>query len=193
MDPRPLVLLGLTLVPALAAEPALVPRAAWGAAPAGPGLVAQRPRRLTVHHTATRSPEDPAEVARLLQGIQRYHQGEKGWPDLAYHLLIDRAGRVHEGRGIGFQGSSGTVYDLADRVLVCLIGDFTAEPPPDAQWLALVEVLAGLCRQHGIPPRTITMHRDEAATTCPGDALAERIRDGDLLTAVRRAWRSGSP
>ncbi len=167
--------------------PGFVARTDWGAAQAKPGMRSQVPRRLTVHHTATRSPEDAAGVAKLLRGVQRYHQEDRKWHDIAYHYLVDRAGRVHEGRDPGFEGASGTVYDLSDRVLVCLIGDFTADLPPEDQWDRTVSTLAWLCRRHGIDPVGITMHRDHAETTCPGDAFAGLIADGTLVEAVRRA------
>jgi hypothetical protein len=184
--------LGALAAPAPAAErtlpPGTRPRLAWGAAPAAPGALAQAPRRITVHHTDTRA-SGPAEthVAAHLRSIQRYHQTEKKWPDVAYHLFVDAQGRMWEGRNLATRGDSGTVYDLSDRALVCLIGKFDADAVPAAQWNALVVAVGSLCRRHAIPTSEITMHRQLAQTSCPGAHLAARIADGSLKRAVD-AW-----
>ena len=186
-----LAVCGVTAVPSRAADPRLLPpgtlpRSAWGAAAPRPGDIPQLVRRLTVHHTESPvCPADPAKMAETLRSIQRYHQRDKHWTDTAYHLLIDRWGRVWEGRRLTAQGSSATAYDLQDRVLVCLVGNFMKEEVNAQQWEALTSTLAFLCHRYGIAPETITMHRQLAETDCPGDHLAARITDGSLLRAVR--------
>lgn len=159
-------------------------RARWGAAPVAPGVIRQKPTRITVHHTVNPARTDPAAVAKQLRGIQNFHQQDKHWPDIAYHLLIDGAGQVWQGRPMMYQGSSGTSYDLSNRALVSLIANFEVEDVNPEQWQSLVKTVAFLCRAYGIPSSAITMHRDHAVTDCPGKNLAPRVADGALRRAV---------
>lgn len=160
------------------------PRLSWGAAPAGAGTIAQTPRRVTVHHTETRPGPAEAQVATHLKGVQRFHQSEKKWPDIAYHVLIDPAGRAWEGRSLAMRGDSGTVYDLSDRALICLIGKFNEDRPTPEAWATLVRVIAEVCRKYGIATTEITMHRQLAQTDCPGNNVAAKVSDGTLKRDV---------
>src|SRR5690606_37712611 len=54
---------------------------------------------LTVHHTAgTNGDPDPAATVRAIYYFQCVTEG---WGDIGYHLLIDEAGLVYEGRASG--------------------------------------------------------------------------------------------
>lgn len=156
----------------------LVARSAWGAQPAKEGLIRQVPRRITIHHTGSASPAMASKVAPHLRGIQRFHQDEMGWPDIAYHILIDCWGRCYQGRDLQFRGESATRYDLSDRALVCLLGDFEKEQPGEAQWQALKNILIDLQSRFQIAPGDVTVHSDLAATSCPGKNLMSRLRSG---------------
>jgi hypothetical protein len=87
-------------------------RAAWGADesyrffpgyedwPIEPNLT----QALTVHHTGFAPSADPAETVRTIyrqQALPASLGGIQGWGDIGYHLLIDAAGVVYEGRYSG--------------------------------------------------------------------------------------------
>ena len=108
----------LVLLPVLAGcagpRDAAVPvtaREAWGAAPADPAAMPPMGpvRHVVVHHTATEVGPDQTEPGHVA-AIQRFHQGERGWGDVAYHVLIGPSGAVFEGRAEAFAPASGTVY-----------------------------------------------------------------------------------
>src|SRR5690606_28908465 len=130
-------------------------------------------------------------------GIQRFHVRERGWPDIAYHFLVDRDGRVWEGRDgsltrpVQADASGGS---QGHAMLCCLIGEFTEQAPTPAAVAALTAVLAWLGDTYGIDTApgatatftsrgsnrwpagtevttaTIAGHRDMSYTECPGDA-----------------------
>ena len=108
------------------------PRSAWGADLMPKGPLAQEAagdvRFLLVHHTASSNSYAEAGVAGLLRGFYGFHTGEKGWPDIAYNFLVDRFGRVWEGRTGSLDApvkvdATGGSQGFAQ--LACFIGDHT--------------------------------------------------------------------
>ncbi|APU16960.1 MULTISPECIES: peptidoglycan recognition family protein [Actinoalloteichus] len=161
---------------------------------------------LTVHHSAI---ELEADRTASVRAIYRFHAVDRAWGDLGYHLLIDPEGQVYEGRfsgsdtmpvfdGIPSVGAARSVLaghvgsHNAGNIGVCLLGDFTVEPPAEAAVDALVETLAALCLLCGLDPTgtthyasptgdasrtvpTISGHRDWSVTQCPGDVFAPTL------------------
>jgi hypothetical protein len=175
-------------VPAAIAVAAIC-RDAWGAKPVGGELTPHTIERLTVHHTAAALTDNRRAPAQI-RGHQDYHMG-LGWPDLAYHFVIDAAGNVYEGRPVDAVGDTGTEYDPTGHFLVCCEGDFDAHDVPDAQRAALVGVLAWAATTYGVGVETIAGHRDYASTSCPGEALYPAIASGELARAVAARMDAG--
>jgi N-acetylmuramoyl-L-alanine amidase len=119
---------------------------------------------LTVHHTAGINDDpDPASTARAIYYLDAI---TNGWGDMGYHLLIDEAGRVYEGRYSGDDGVPvfGPGNDANGRpqvvtgahiqgwnsgnVGVVLLGDFTSVQPKPAALDTLENVLAALADQN---------------------------------------------
>ncbi|GAB1690841.1 peptidoglycan recognition family protein [Krasilnikovia sp. M28-CT-15] len=114
---------------------------------------------LTVHHTATSSGDrNPAATVRA---IYYYHAITQDWGDIGYHLLIDEAGTVYEGRWSGTDPAP--VFGPADaggrpqmvngahvlgfnagNVGVALLGTLTDREPTVVAREALTRVLATL-------------------------------------------------
>ncbi len=151
-------------------------RAAWGAEPVSGAMVEHVPVRLTLHHTAvsqTSTTQGPARVRRH----QGYHQS-LGWPDLAYHFLVDRSGLAYEGRDVRFRGDTGTEYDPTGHFLVCMEGDFDVQEPTREQLDTAVALFAWASQQYGIDPSTLAGHGHYApSTTCPGSTVSAMIPD----------------
>jgi N-acetylmuramoyl-L-alanine amidase len=147
-------------------------RAAWGAdeslrfTTAGETWPAEwwPAQALTVHHTASANGDpNPAATVRAIYFDQCIN---KGWGDIGYHLLIDEAGRVYEGRwsgdeqfpifGPGTQKLMNTAGHAetfnTGNIGIVLIGLFTDVGPTAAARAALVTVLASLARMLNINP-----------------------------------------
>jgi hypothetical protein len=150
-------------------------RAAWGAEPVSGAMVEHVPVRLTLHHTAVGQTAPTQGPARARQH-QRYHQS-LGWPDLAYHFLVDRTGLAYEGRDVRFRGDTGTEYDPTGHFLVCMEGDFDVQEPTSAQIQTTVELFAWASQQYGIEAATLAGHGSYAVTSCPGSFVVPMIPD----------------
>ncbi len=161
----------------------LIPRAAWGAAPPGPGLVPHTIDRATIHHTGVVLADNRRAPTRLLEW-DALHRHERGWADLAYHFVVDRNGHLYEGRDPAYRGDTATSYDPAGRLLVACEGSFSEQSPTRRQLDALVGILTWAAASYGFTPTAIDGHRDLAATDCPGDTLYAAIADGTLPRRV---------
>ena len=169
----------------------LLCRKAWGARRVRPGLIKHTVKRLTVHHSGVaitgnrRSP-------RRMRIAQIYHQtGKRSWPDIAYHHVIDLAGNVYEGRATWARGDTGTTYDTTSHYLVCLLGNYDKQRPNPKQLNTLVNLLAWASQRFKVSPKTITGHRDHAATSCPGKNLYGLVKDKTLQRRVTAAAAAG--
>ena len=156
----------------------------WGAAPVRPGLVPHTIERLTVHHTAAFLATN-RDAPRFARRHQQHHQ-TAGWPDLAYHFLVDAHGHVYEGRPTWARGDTFTSYDPTGHFLVACQGSFSEQTVTESQVRSLALLLSWAAESFGVSPATIAGHRDYAATACPGDDLYARITDGSLRRTVDR-------
>ena len=135
-----------------------------------------------MHHTG-----DLLESNDLAPGRVRGHQQghlDRGWPDIAYHFVVDAEGNVYQGRPLHAVGDTRTEYDPTGHFLVCCEGNFDDQPVPEVQRTRLVDLLAWAAATFAVAPATIAGHRDVAATSCPGDNLYASIADGSLVADV---------
>ena len=193
----------------------VIPRSEWGAAlpPKGPLHPETDVRILVVHHSV-----DPAAVYQsdavpgILRQFYGFHTGAaKGWSDIAYNFLIDRFGRIWEGRTGSLAGpiaGDATGGSQGFDQKCCFIGDFSTSAPTPEALAGMGAILGALGRRHHIdlgpgatatftsrgsnkkPPGTkvttptISGHRDLSSTACPGNAGYAALPDLRLIAAV---------
>jgi hypothetical protein len=162
-------------------------RQAWGARPPTGNFDRHRIRRVTVHHSAVVLRDNRLAPERL-RDHQVAHQS-RGWPDIAYHLLIDRHGNVYEGRPRWAVGDTATNYDPRGHLTVMCEGHFGRQRPSDRQVRALVDVLGWAVERYDVPIGRIRGHLDYADTACPGTRLYGRL--GAIRGAVRARVGAG--
>ena len=173
-------------------RPRIVARAEWGArAPrAEPRL--GRVELIVLHHTTDGHRRPPSGASGVLREIQALHMDANGWADLGYNLLVDRQGRVYEGRAGGPHRAVVGAHARganARSTGIAVIGDFSRQPPPEAALAALVRLLAWKLSVHGLSARgdTIVGHREVGETQCPGSALDGRLPELRRRVAARIA------
>lgn len=183
-----------------AAKPQIYSRADWGADESirkGTPDYGQVEMAF-VHHTDGSNNYTSADVPGIIRGIYAYHVLTEGWNDIGYNFLVDRFGRIWEGRygGVDKAVIGAQTYNYNTwSTGVAAIGTFTTAAPPTALLAGIERVLAWKFSVHGIPAvgsvwvrdkyfNRISGHRDGYPTTCPGQALY------DQLPTIRSAVRS---
>lgn len=93
-----------------AAEPAILPRSLYtskgwatgnSGCSSGPQVASGGIKFAVIHHTVNANTYSEADVPALLASIYAYHTGAQGWCDIAYNFIVDRFGRIWEGRSGG--------------------------------------------------------------------------------------------
>ncbi|GAA4951103.1 hypothetical protein GCM10023238_16780 [Streptomyces heliomycini] len=87
--------------PYIGPRPAIVTRRGWGPTRAcgrSGSCTPARSRRPFVHHTASGNTYTCAQAPSLVRGFYRYHVRSLGWRDIGYNFLVDKCGRIYEGR-----------------------------------------------------------------------------------------------
>lgn len=115
-------------------------------------------RKITIHHSM--SPDVPAET------IKQWHI-DAGLSDIGYHFVIRRDGNIEEGRPgtkMGAHVKGKNWHNLG----ICLTGNFEEHEPSEAQYEALGLLLKILEHTFQIPKKRVFLHKDIAATLCPG-------------------------
>jgi N-acetyl-anhydromuramyl-L-alanine amidase AmpD len=162
-------------------------RVLWNPAPVvGTPRSLAAPHRITLHHLGeqTVTDSDPEAVSRLLHGIQSHHQQGRGWSDIAYHYVIDRAGRIWEGRSVSLVGAhAGSPAANRGNIGILLLGNFNVQKLSAAQDRALGALLEALRKQRGIDRGDIRGHDEVrrgaglAPTECPGKNLSRWLEE----------------
>jgi hypothetical protein len=134
--------------------PLMVSRKRWGADErlrSHNGVACARPKYTTtvlaafVHHTADRNDYTRTQVPAMVRAMYAYHVKSRGWCDLGYNFLVDRFGRVFEGRYGGAQlpvlGAHTASYN-SNSFGVAVIGNFEQAAPPAAMLESTARVIA---------------------------------------------------
>ncbi|OBI87508.1 N-acetylmuramoyl-L-alanine amidase [Mycobacterium sp. 1245805.9] len=119
-----------------------------------------------------------------LRQDQRYHQDEKGWIDIAYHVGVDRNGNIYELRSTEFAGDTATDYNTTGHFLVLCEGDFDQEAVSEAQLQGAALAFAWAAQNFRVASSTLAGHRDLASTSCPGANLYAHLSSGDLKRRI---------
>ena len=159
-------------------KPVIISREEWGAEdPKGSYSYHPYFDKLTLHHAACCSADDLEEGKTQVYWIQDFHQNGRGWNDIGYHFLVDRAGNIYQGRPetvIGAHVGGANTGNIG----VCLLGCYH---PPEASCFqtitpesrqSIVELFSWVSDTYGQSPSVLLGHRDYFGTTaCPGDNI----------------------
>ena len=139
----------------------------------------------------------------IIRGIYAYHTQSRGWSDVGYNFLVDRFGRIWEGRYGGVDRPVVGAHTLGyndDAFAMSAIGNFETAQPSAAMLDAYGRLFAWKLSLHGVRAGStrqwvtkrylpaINGHRDVGQTACPGRYLYAKI---PTIRQARRAATSG--
>ncbi|GAB3028997.1 hypothetical protein GCM10011376_15110 [Nocardioides flavus (ex Wang et al. 2016)] len=176
-----------------AAQPTIFSRAQWGADESIRDKSSLRYGSISggfVHHTVNANDYSEAQVPAILRSIYAYHVKSRGWSDIGYNFLVDRFGRIWEGRFGGIDrpvvGAHTLNYNQYSFAMSA-IGNFDVVQPTDAMLRAYGALFAWKLSLHGVDPAStsqkigsrtfaaINGHRDAGSTACPGKYLYAQL------------------
>jgi hypothetical protein len=198
-------LANLTTASAGSRRPKIVPRRRWGARDCRPrtGASHGRVKVAFVHHTVSTNAYTRSQAKSMVLGICRYHRDVNGWNDIGYNFLVDRFGRIFEGRRGGVRRAvigAHTEGFNAQSTGVAALGTFSSERLPRPPVRKLAKLIRWKLTLHGagtagrprltsaggstnlypagkrVRFRRVSGHRDASPTACPGDVLYRQLR-----------------
>lgn len=157
-----------------------------------------------VHHTVNANNYTSAQVPGIIRGIYSYHVRTRGWSDIGYNFLVDKFGRIWEGRYggvdrpvVGAHTQGYNQYSFA----MSAIGNFDTAQPSSAMVTAYAQLFAWKLSLHGVRAsstsqrvgtktfQAINGHRDAGSTACPGRYLYAQIPAiRTKAAALQRSW-----
>ena len=117
--------------------------------------------RIVVHDTATPN-SDPLSAIQRIQSIFRFHAVSSGWGDIGYNYLIDREGKIYEGR-YGGNGSRGAhAFNSKTNqnfnygsIGISLIGEYKYDSVPAVMVESLSRLIGWLATVNNFDPQTL--------------------------------------
>lgn len=161
-----------------------------------------RVKAATVHHTVNANDYEAGAVAGMVRAICLFHRNGNGWNDIGYNAVVDRFGRVWEGRaggtGRAVVGAHNQGYN-SQTTGVALLGTHTSEPITSPAMRAVVRYLAWKLSHHGtqaigrtslisgggsvnrypagseVAVKRVSGHKATNSTACPGEGLGSEM------------------
>ncbi|GGW74133.1 hypothetical protein GCM10010320_64880 [Streptomyces caelestis] len=189
--------------PYIGPRPRIVTRRGWGAAE---GLrergfrYTKKVKAAFVHHTASGNNYRCSQVPSLIRSIYRYHVRSMGWRDIGYNFVIDKCGKIYEGRAGGVARPVLGAHTLGfnnNSMGIAVLGSYGAKKPSAAAVRAVARLTAWKLGLYGVNPRgktylksggsnlhrkgkkvrlnVISGHRDGFKTECPGWKLYSKL------------------
>lgn len=132
--------------------------------------------KITIHHEGWTAVNftSKSTTAERIEKIRKYHTGEKRWGDIGYHYIVDRAGRVWEGRPIQYQGAH-VSKNNENNVGILVLGNFEKQSPSSDQLKGLYSTVDALAGKYKVKTSLVRSHREINPTTCPGKNLQNKM------------------
>ncbi|MGV9698326.1 peptidoglycan recognition protein family protein [Streptomyces sp. NPDC003470] len=189
--------------PYVGARPGITTRRGWGA---DEKLRRKKPvytkkvKAAFVHHSATGNNYRCSQAPSVIRGIHRYHVKSMGWRDIGYNFLVDKCGKIYEGRAGGVTKpvlGAHTMGFNSNSMGIAVLGTYSSKKPSSAAVKAVARLTAWKLGLVGMNPRgktylksgggnlyrkgknvrlnVISGHRDGFATSCPGKQLYRKL------------------
>ncbi|MDU0314386.1 FG-GAP-like repeat-containing protein [Phycicoccus sp. M110.8] len=210
---------------AAAIAPTIITRKQWGADESlrGPATYNSTVKAIVIHHTASSNDYTTATAAAQIRGIYAYDTRGLGWSDIAYNFLVDKFGRVYEGRAgsitTAVRGAHAMGFNT-DTMGIAALGNYETTAAPTVMVDSIAKVAGWKLSQYGVDPQgttrltsaggtgtkyaagvvatlpTINAHQNTSYTLCPGKYLypqMDTIRSKAALYARYSTTSAAAP
>ena len=157
-----------------------------------------------MHHTVNANDYTRDAGAGIIRSIYAYHTRSRGWSDIGYNFLVDRFGRIWEGRYGGVDRPVVGAHTLGYNsysFAMSAIGNFELRQPSQAMIQAYGALFAWKLSLHGVyaastrqwvpsaTSRRSTATATPAPTACPGKYLYAKIPQiRALASQPQKGW-----
>ncbi|NLU75893.1 peptidoglycan recognition protein [Streptomyces sp. HNM0575] len=184
-------------------RPAIVTRKGWGADETlreREFSYSKTVKAAFVHHSAETNDYSCADVPGIIRAVYRYHVQSSHWRDIGYNFLVDKCGKIYEGRAGGMAKPVMGAHTLgfnADTTGIAVLGTYSKTAPSKAAKEALSKLTAWKLGVHGVDAsarvtltsgggskyekgkkvafNAVSGHRDGFTTECPGESLYREL------------------
>jgi uncharacterized protein with LGFP repeats len=189
--------------PYIGPRPRIVTRRGWGANESWREkkfVYTKKVKAAFVHHTASGNGYKCSQAPSVIRGIYRYHVKSMGWRDVGYNFVVDKCGKIYEGRAGGVAKPVLGAHTLGfntHSMGIALLGSHASSKPSGAAVKAVARLTAWKLGLYGANPRgktylksgggnlyakgrnvrlnVISGHRDGFATECPGWQMYRKL------------------
>lgn len=171
-----------------APQPNIITRAQWGANESlrrAGAKYAPTIKAAFVHHTVSKSNYSPDEAAAQVRNLYTYFTKGLKYSDMAYNFMVDRFGRLYEGRGGGMDKAvvGGHTAGFNDQTFaVSAVGNFQTFKPQDPEMAAIIDSVSSL-----LAWKLSMNHRDPNGQTqlvSDSGAGTSKYKPGQVATAA---------
>ena len=168
--------------------PNIITRAQWGADESlrrGSATYAGTIKAAFLHHTVTTNNYTPEQAAQQVRNLYAYFTKSLRYSDMAYNFIVDRFGRLYEGRAGGMDQAvvgGHTAGFNQDTFAVSALGNFQSASPAPEQMNAIDDAVAQLFAW-----KLALNHRDpNGSTQLTSDSSAgtSKYRAGQVANAL---------
>ncbi|MGI5394554.1 peptidoglycan recognition protein family protein [Streptomyces sp. CA-251251] len=189
--------------PYIGPRPSITTRRGWGANEKlreKKFVYTKKVKAAFVHHSATGNNYTCKQAPSVIRSIYRYHVNSMGWRDVGYNFLVDKCGKIYEGRAGGVSKAvlgAHTMGFNSNTMGIAVLGTYGSKKPSSAAVKAIAKLTAWKLGLYGVNPRgktslksgggnlyrkgknvrlnVISGHRDGFATSCPGKKLYAKL------------------
>ncbi len=167
----------------------LIERSDWGSTDSFVETHKHTISYITIHHGGEIF-EDDKDTYTYLKNLQNWSRSARKWMDVPYHYIVDRKGRIFEGRPIEYQGDTNTSYDPSGHALIVLLGNFEEQEVLEEQIISLKIVTEYLIKKESVSLENIKTHKDYTETLCPGKKLTEYLGTKDWTNFLSEIYKN---
>jgi hypothetical protein len=130
------------------------------------------PKYIIIHHSGGTDSNPLTDTSNQTFEIIKQWHILLGWGDIGYHWVIEKNGKIIQGRKESEEGAHCIGYNTKS-IGICVVGNFDLTFPTRQQEESLKRLLIEIRERYNIPVENIVPHREFSNKTCYGKNLSD--------------------